>query len=88
MSVAVTSDSVTIRRSCGPSPTGWLSRAAPGAPSRLRHACGGCTHRPLVPASLPADEGQRKYGPFVVAENDKDRHADHQVASFLAGMTG
>lgn len=30
----------------------------------------------------------RTTGPYDMAENNKDRHASHRVASFLAGMTG
>ena len=31
---------------------------------------------------------QRTTGLYDMAKNNKDRHASHRVASFLAGMTG
>lgn len=30
----------------------------------------------------------RTTGKYDMAKNNKDRHASHRVASFLAGMTG
>jgi hypothetical protein len=43
-------------------------------------------HRDMQIAMRHADP--RTTGLYDMAKNNKDRHASHRVASFLAGMTG